>query len=181
MLLRVLIGAAIGLLAGAALGAVMKARGGTCPLTCNPVGGAIFGAIVGAALAGSFGSSGRAGSLLDGVRGVTSAAELDAMIAGPRPVLVDFYTDNCPYCIQLAPTIAALAGQYKGRVDVVKVNASAVAELSERYGIQGVPAVLLFAGGREPIQRWVGVQEIGKYQAALDAAIAAADKGRKTL
>lgn len=181
MLLRVLIGGAIGLLAGAAVGSFLKARGGTCPLTCNPIGGAMFGALMGAALAGSFGQSGGAGKALDAVPGITSQAELDAMIAGPRPVLVDFYTDNCPYCVQLAPTISALAQQYKGRADVVKVNASALAELSKRYGIQGVPTVLLFAGGREPAQRWVGVQEIGKYQAALDAAISPADKERTDL
>ena len=180
MLLRVLIGGAIGLLAGTAVGALMKSRGGMCPLTCNPIGGAVFGALLGAALAGAFGQSGRAGKMLDGVPGVTSAAELDAMIAGPRPVLVDFYTDNCPFCVQLAPTISALARQYKGRADVVKVNASVVAELSGRYGIQGVPTVLLFAGGKEPAQRWIGVQEVGKYQAALDAAIGPADKERKT-
>jgi thiol-disulfide isomerase/thioredoxin len=180
MLLRVLIGGAIGLLAGAAAGSFLKARGGTCPLTCNPIGGAMFGALLGAVLAGSFGQSGGAGKMLDGVPGVTSAAELDAMIAGPRPVLADFYTDNCGFCAQLAPTISALAQQYKGRADVVKVNASAVAELSRRYDIQGVPTVLLFSGGKEPAQRWVGVQEVGKYQAALDAAIGPADKQRKT-
>jgi len=179
MLLRLLIGSAIGLLAGAALGTFMKARGGTCPLTCNPIGGALFGALMGAALAGAFSASGRAGKMLDGVPGVKSAAELDAMIAGPRPVLVDFYTDNCPFCVELAPTISALARQYKGRADVVKVNASVVAELSGRYGIQGVPTVLLFAGGKEPAQRWIGVQEVGKYQAALDAAIGPADKRKE--
>ena len=76
------------------MGSFLKARGGTCPLTCNPIGGAMFGALMGAVLAGSFGQSGGAGKALDAVPGITSPAELDAMIAGPRPVLVDFYTDS---------------------------------------------------------------------------------------
>ena len=174
MMLRVMIGGAIGLLVGSAVGYLLKARGGTCPLTCNPVGGALFGAMLGAALAASFSASGRTGKMLAGVSSIASASELDAMLAGARPVLVDFYTDNCPYCNQLAPTISELAQQYRGRADVVKVNASNVPELANRYKIPGVPTVLLFAGGKE-VSRWIGPKDIGEYQAALDASVSPAD------
>ncbi len=179
-MLRIMIGGAIGLLVGAAVGQLLKARGGTCPLTCNPIGGALFGAMLGAALAGSFGASGRAGKALANVTGIASAAELDAMVAAPRPVLVDFYADNCSYCVQLAPTISALAEQYLGRADVVKVNTSNVPELASRYRIQGVPTVLLFAGGKE-VRRWVGAKGIGEYQAEMDAAVSPAEPERKNI
>jgi len=173
-----MIGGAIGLLIGAAVGQLLKARGGTCPLTCNPIGGALFGAVLGAALVGSFGASGRASMILANVTGIASAAELDAKVAARGPVLVDFYTDSCSYCAKLAPTISTLAQQYLGRADVVKVNASDIPELANRYGIQGVPTVLLFAGGKE-VDRWVGVKGIEEYQAALDASVGPADRERE--
>ena len=87
MMLRVMIGGAIGLLVGSAVGYLLKARGGTCPLTCNPVGGALFGAMLGAALAASFSASGRTGKMLACISSIASDAELDAMLAGARPVL----------------------------------------------------------------------------------------------
>jgi len=173
-----MIGAAIGLLAGAALGQIMKARGGTCPLTCNPIGGAVFGAIFGAVLATSFGASARAGKILADVPGFASTAEFDARLAEPGPVLVDFYTDNCVYCVKLAPTIATLAQQYQGRAGVVKVNTASATELAQRYQIRGVPTVILFADGKE-VRRWVGAKKIDQYQAALDAAIGGAQDERK--
>ncbi len=178
MTLRIMIGAALGLLAGAALGQVMKARGGTCPLTCNPIGGAIFGAILGAVLATSFGVSARAGRILAEVPGFSTTAEFDARLAKPGPILVDFYTDNCGYCVKLAPTIAKLAQQYQGRAGVVKVNTANAAELAQRYQIRGVPTVILFANGKE-VRRWMGAKGIDQYQAAMDAALGQADNERK--
>lgn len=173
-----MIGAAIGLLAGAALGQIMKSRGGTCPLTCNPIGGAVFGAIFGAVLATSFGASARAGRILADVPGFANTAEFDARLAEPGPVLVDFYTDNCVYCVKLAPTIAKLAEQYQGRAGVVKVNTASATELAQRYQIRGVPTVILFADGEE-VRRWVGAKGIDQYQAALDAAVGPAENQKK--
>lgn len=178
MTLRIMIGAAIGLLLGAAVGQILKARGGTCPLTCNPIGGAIFGAVFGAILATSFGASARAGRILAEVPGFANTAEFDERLAKPAPMLVDFYTDNCLYCVKLAPTIAKLAEQYQDRADVVKVNTANAAELAQRYQIRGVPTVILFAGGKE-VRRWVGVKPIDQYQAALDAAAGPAESERK--
>jgi len=173
MLLRVLIGAAVGLLIGAMVGSILKSRGGTCPLTCNPIGGAIFGALLGAVLANSFAARKPAGELLADVPGVASVERFDAALASARPVLVDFYTDTCPYCVQLAPTIADLAGRYRGQADVLKVNVADLPELGRRYDIQGVPTVMLFAGGHE-VGRWAGVKSMDQYQAALDKAISQA-------
>ena len=92
MLLRILIGAALGLLAGALVGYIATARGGTCPLTCSPGGGALFGAIIGAALAlalsggGSAISYGRGEEFIDHV---LNEQQFDEKVLGsPRPVRV---------------------------------------------------------------------------------------------
>jgi thioredoxin 1 len=170
MVLRILIGGAVGLLLGAAVGALLKSRGGTCPLTCNPIGAAIVGALLGLAIAAGMKPSLPAGRALENVPAVSSAESFDAALASGRPVLVDFYTDTCPYCVELAPTVSKLAEQYRGRAEVVKVNASEVPELARRYELQGVPTVILFTGGKE-FRRWAGLRKIQDYQAALDEAI----------
>jgi len=178
MLLRILIGAAAGLLIGAVVGSILKSRGGTCPLTCNPIGGALFGAVFGAALVSSFGPSGKAREALANIPAITAVEQFDAALAGPRPVLADFYTDSCPHCVTLAPTIAALAEQYRDRAEVVKVNAAKLSELTRRYEIRGVPTVVLFAGGQE-VRRWIGNKDIEQYREELEKAIDSTEKKGK--
>ncbi|HUS90248.1 MAG TPA: DUF6132 family protein [Phycisphaerae bacterium] len=171
MLFRVMIGSAVGLLAGAGIGYFLKSRGGTCPLTCNPIGGAIFGALFGGMLASSLGPR-RGVEVLAGIPSATTVEQFDRAVAGGKPLLVDFYTQSCGYCVALAPRIAELARQYEGKVDFLKVDLRQVPELGGRLGIQGVPTVVLFAAGAER-QRWAGVQEEKAYRLALDAAAGA--------
>jgi len=168
MVLRILIGGAIGLLAGAGIGYLLKSQGGTCPLTCNPYGAAIIGALFGGLIASSFRATGGA-EALSGVPAAASAEEFDKVLSGAeRPVLADFYTPQCGFCVKLAPRIAKLATEYSSKVAFVKVDLSKVPDLAQRYGIRGVPVVILFSGGRE-VQRFIGLKDEQEYRRALDA------------
>ena len=70
------------------------------------------------------------------------------------PVLVDFYADWCAPCKMLAPTIDDIARANEGRLLVVKVDTDQAPELAQRYGIRGVPTVILFREGDEVERTW---------------------------
>lgn len=66
-----------------------------------------------------------------------------------KPVLVDFWADWCAPCKSLAPVIAELAREWKGKITVIKVNTETKPELASRYRISGLPTLVLFKGGAE--------------------------------
>jgi len=168
MLFRTVIGSAIGLLAGAAIGYFLKSRGGTCPLTCNPYGGAIVGALFGGLIAGYVRPRGDLAALAQ-VPPAATVEQFDRALAAEKPVLVDFYTKGCGPCAALAPRIAKLAREYEGKIGFLKVDLREVPALAERYGIRSVPTIMLLAGGRES-RRWVGLTEEQVFRSALDEA-----------
>lgn len=165
MILRIMIGGAIGLLAGAGIGHLLKSNGGTCPLTCNPFGAAIIGALFGGVVASSFFATGSVGAPAS-VPAAATAEEFDRALAGERPVLVDFYTTNCGFCAKLAPVFAELAQEYPDEADFVKVDLARTPDLARRFAIRGVPVVILFADRRE-VRRWTGLKDRQEYRQGL--------------
>ncbi len=72
-----------------------------------------------------------------------------------RPVLVDFWAAWCAPCRMLEPTVEAVAEKYAANARVVKVNVDNNPSISQRYGIKGIPTLILFKGGKEE-ERVVG-------------------------
>lgn len=166
----------LGLLIGGGLGAILgyfgKCTSGACPLTANPWRGAFVGALIGGLFAFSAVPStaaipkGEQASLQIG-----SVEEFERYVLNAnKPVLVDFYADWCGPCRRLAPTIEQLAKEYEGRAVVSKLNVDQLGELAQRYGIQGIPAVLFFQDGEE-VHRLVGGQRKTAYEKVLDELI----------
>ena len=83
-----------------------------------------------------------------------STFEKDVLQAG-KPVLVDFWAEWCAPCRMLAPTIDAIADQFAESAGVVKVNVDDNTSTAQRYGIKGIPTLILFSGGKE-VERVVG-------------------------
>ena len=83
-----------------------------------------------------------------------STFEKDVLQAG-KPVLVDFWAEWCAPCRMLAPTIDAIAEQFGESAGVVKVNVDDNTSTAQRYGIKGIPTLILFSGGKE-VERVVG-------------------------
>jgi len=83
------------------------------------------------------------------------------------PVLVDFWAEWCGPCRRLAPTIEAVAEEYAARARVVKLNVDAAPATAQRYGIQGIPTLILFRDGAEK-ERIVGAATKEAIAAMID-------------
>jgi len=77
------------------------------------------------------------------------------VLQSTKPVLVDFWATWCAPCRMLEPTVAAVAEKYSETAHVVKVNVDDNPAISQRYGIKGIPTLILFKGGKEE-ERVVG-------------------------
>jgi thioredoxin 2 len=91
----------------------------------------------------------------------------DAVLAGTEsPVLVDFYADWCGPCKIVAPVVDDLAARHAGRVLVLKVDTDRTPGILERFGIRGIPTLIVFRGGKEA-GRHVGVAQRAELEALV--------------
>ncbi|MEP7274088.1 MAG: thioredoxin [Acidobacteriota bacterium] len=90
------------------------------------------------------------------VNEVTDASFDTEVLKSDQPVLVDFWAAWCAPCRMLTPTVEAIAEKYQGKAKIVKLNVDENVESSSRYGIKGIPTLILFSGGKEA-DRVVGV------------------------
>ncbi len=88
----------------------------------------------------------------------TAKSFANAVIEKSReiPVLVDFWADWCAPCKMLMPVLAALATEYSGKIQLVKVNTDQESELATEYGVRSLPTVKLFKGG-QVVDEFMGV------------------------
>lgn len=77
------------------------------------------------------------------------------VLQSEQPVLVDFWAAWCAPCRMLAPTVEAVAEKFAGSARVVKLNVDDNPSVSQRYGIKGIPTLILFKNGKEE-ERVVG-------------------------
>lgn len=98
----------------------------------------------------------------------TTDATFEAdVLKSSLPVLLDFWAEWCGPCKAIAPILDDLAGEYAGRVRVAKLNIDENRQTPVRYGVRGIPTLILFKNGAPQAQQ-VGLVGKSKLAALLD-------------
>ena len=87
---------------------------------------------------------------------VTDSNFEQEVLKSEKPVLIDFWAEWCGPCRAIAPTVEALAEQQAGNLRVGKMNVDFNQNVPSRYGVRGIPTLIVFKGGQE-VERIVGL------------------------
>ncbi|MEE8260119.1 MAG: thioredoxin [Nitrospinaceae bacterium] len=98
---------------------------------------------------------------------VSDAEFESSVLQGDKPALIDFWAEWCQPCKMLAPTVEEIAGEYADKVLVGKLNVDDNPATATKYGIRGIPTLLLFKGG-QVVQQLVGVKSKAEIKKVID-------------
>ncbi len=106
----------------------------------------------------------------DNIVYVTDTSFDQEVLNAEGPVLVDFWAEWCGPCKMIAPILDEIAGEYAGKVRVAKVNIDENPATPPKYGIRGIPTLMLFKGGNVEATK-VGAVSKSQLTAFLDSNI----------
>ena len=106
----------------------------------------------------------------DNIVQLTDAGFEADVIKAAGPVLVDFWAEWCGPCKMIAPILEEVATEYAGRVTIGKLNIDQNSETPPKYGIRGIPTLLLFKNGAVAATK-VGALSKSQLNDFLDANI----------
>lgn len=99
---------------------------------------------------------------------ITDASFEADVLKSEKPVLVDFWAVWCGPCKMLSPLIDAVASEYAGKLVVAKMNVDENPQTPQKFGLRGIPALLLFKNGELTAQK-VGAMSRTQLKAFIDA------------
>jgi len=101
---------------------------------------------------------------------ITDASFEPEVLKSDLPVLVDYWAEWCGPCKAIAPVLEEVAKDYSGKVKVAKLNVDENQEIPKRYGIRGIPTLMLFKNGNIEATK-VGALSKSQLTAFLDSNI----------
>ena len=103
--------------------------------------------------------------------GKVSDATFDAeVLKAQEPVVVDFWAEWCGPCRMIAPSLEELASEYDGKVIVAKMNIDENPQTPTRYGVRGIPTLMIFRNGQVTATK-IGALPKTKIKEWIDASI----------
>ncbi len=101
---------------------------------------------------------------------VSEATFEQEVIAAELPVLVDFWAEWCGPCKMIAPILDDIAGEYAGRLKVCKVDVDANPGVPEKFGIRGIPTLIIFKDGNA-VETKVGALSKAQLSQFIDSCL----------
>ena len=92
------------------------------------------------------------------------------VLRSSQPALVDFWAPWCGPCRAIAPVLEELAGEYKGKIKVAKVNVDDNKKLAGDHGVMSIPTMILFKDGKV-VDKVIGLVPKDRLKALLDKAL----------
>ena len=100
-------------------------------------------------------------------KSVSDVTFQEEVLASDKPVLVDFWAEWCGPCRMIAPALEELSSELDGKVTIAKLNIDDHPVTPARYGVRGIPTMILFKNG-EPAATKVGAAPKSQLQGWLE-------------
>ncbi len=107
----------------------------------------------------------------DLIKHVTDATFEADVLQSEQPILVDYWAEWCGPCKMIAPILDELSATYDGKLKVAKMNVDENRDIPAKFGIRGIPTLMLFKGGQLAATK-VGAMSKAQLTAFIDQQLA---------